>query len=241
MTKKTLFISDLHLNEAHPASYQLFTQWVDSIDPNVDAIYILGDLFEAWIGDDDQSEFNQAVIKQLKSITTQTIPIFIMPGNRDFLLGHRFMVETGCQLLIDPTVIDLYGQPVLLMHGDTLCTRDLAYQRARPFLRSRLLQRLFTLLPLSVRKKMATRIRQRSYQHVTTSALDIMDVTHQAVIDEMKAHQVNTLIHGHTHRLGMHTFKLDGQDALRIVLGDWHQRGSMLVWTEQGEKELVEI
>ena len=155
MVKKTLFISDLHLSAEQPAMAELFIQSLTSAGNEVDAIYILGDLFETWIGDDDFSIFNQQIKKALFSVTQRGIPVYILHGNRDFLLGKRFLSETGCHLLPDESIVTVYDTPVLLMHGDTLCTRDITYLKSRRLMRNRLIQFLFLCLPLSWRQKLA--------------------------------------------------------------------------------------
>lgn len=239
--KKSLFISDLHLDSTQPAMAGVFIGWLENIKTDVDAIYILGDLFEAWIGDDDISAFNLSIIKAIKSVTDRGIPVFLLHGNRDFLLGKKFLIETGCQLLPDESVVTIYNTPILLMHGDTLCTRDLVYLKSRKWLRNRFLQLLFLQLPLRWRQSLAATMRAKSQQHVTSTSMDIMDVTHDEVKKVMQKHRVSFLIHGHTHRLGMHQFTLNNVPAMRIVLGAWHHQGSVLIWDESAGKELVEV
>ena len=156
--RKTLFVSDLHLDESQPEITTQFLQLLHQLQPSVDALYILGDLFESWIGDDYEVPHYQQIITALKSVTARGTPIYFLYGNRDFLIGKKFLRETGCQLLPDETKIFLYGQPVLLMHGDTLCTKDIAYMKARKKMRNRYLQTLFLLLPLSVRINIATTV-----------------------------------------------------------------------------------
>lgn len=165
-----------------------------------------------------------------------------MRGNRDFLIGRRFAKITGCQILSDEEVISLYGTPVLLMHGDTLCTNDVAYLKWRKKARNRFLHTLFFLiLPLSLRKKIAKKMRAASEQHSVRKSMDILDVTQEEVIRVMKKHQVQYLIHGHTHRPAFHSLTTQDQPATRIVLAAWHGHGNVLVWDERGEKELVDL
>lgn len=239
--RKTLFISDLHLDESRPDISVQFLNLLANRDPAIDALYILGDLFEVWIGDDEGLRVNHSVIQALKKATSAGLPIYIMHGNRDFLIGKRFLRETGCQLLPDEAKLLLYNTPVLLMHGDTLCTRDIAYFKARKKARNRFLQQLFLWLPLRTRKKFAAKMRSASMQHVQATAAEIMDVTPEEVERIMQKHAVNHLIHGHTHRLGIHQFAINDAPAMRIVLGAWHHRGSVLMWNEAGSKELVEL
>lgn len=238
--RKTLFISDLHLDASHPATAQAFLRFMQSLDNTVDALYILGDLFEAWIGDDDDSPFNQRMIEALREVTQRGIPVYFIHGNRDFLIGDRFLKATGCLLLQEETVRNVYGTRVLLMHGDTLCTLDTDYLRSRKKLRHPLVQRCFLMLPLFIRRKIANRMRNASQRYVSTATPEIMDVTQESVARVMQKHGVNTLIHGHTHRPAIHTFMLQQQHATRQVLGAWHRNISLLVWSESGNKKLID-
>ena len=237
----TLFISDLHLEESQPAITQQFLQLLSEIRPPVEALYILGDLFEAWIGDDHGIAHHRNIIDALKGVTNRGIPIYFLCGNRDFLIGKQFLNETGCQLLQDETRFMLYGQGILVMHGDTLCTRDTAYMNARKLLRNRILQTLFLLLPVGIRKKIALIMRKKSREHTSMTSHEIMDVTEEEVLRIMEKHQVSSLVHGHTHRPGIHHFILQHQAAERIVLGAWHDYPNVLVWHEHGEKELKSL
>ncbi len=239
--QKTIFISDLHLEENRPDITQRFLQWLDTCDSSVDALYILGDLFEVWIGDDENTPFHRDMIQALKSAAQKGFPIYFIHGNRDFLLGKAFFQQTGCQLLPDETKIAVYQTPVLIMHGDTLCTQDMAYRKARKKLRNPFLQTLFLLLPLKLRKNMAAKMRAKSMEHTQSTSLDIMDVTQSEVERVMQKHQVSYLIHGHTHRPFFHEFFLDASKALRIVLGAWHHGGNMLIWEASGKKQWVEF
>lgn len=240
-TQKTLFISDLHLEENQPKITHQFIQFLEKCDETVDALYILGDLFEVWIGDDDDTPFNVEMTRALKSATQRGLPVYILYGNRDFLIGKKFLRETGCILLSDEEKILLYGTPVLLMHGDTLCTRDIAYIKARKKARNIFLQTLFLLLPLAVRKKIADKMRRKSMRHTQSTPIEIMDVTEEEVARVMKKHDVQFLIHGHTHKPGFHEFNLDQKPVTRMVLGAWHDSGNMLVWEASGKKKWVEI
>ncbi len=238
--KKTLFISDLHLDEIYPESYNQFKDLINSLDGNIDALYILGDFFETWIGDDNRSPFYDDVIALLKSVRDKNIPVFFMHGNRDFLVGKRFFQQTGCTFLPDETRITVYNTPVLLMHGDTLCTDDKAYLFARKILRNRFLQLLlFKSMPLSLRRKMADKMRSASKRHTTKALPYMMDVTQQEVVRVMQKNHVRLLIHGHTHRPAIHQFNVNDEAYTRIVLGAWHKKSSVLIWHENGNKELV--
>lgn len=238
---KTLFISDLHLEANQPQIAAVFFRLLKEAIGTADALYILGDFFESWVGDDDASDFNVSVITALKAATDAGLPIYFMHGNRDFLIGKQFLQQTGCQFLSDETIVSLYGTPVLLMHGDTLCTLDIAYQNTRRKVRQRWLQTLFLWLPLSWRKKVADSMRASSMKYVQTATDAIMDVTQDAVVNVMQKHHVNFLVHGHTHRPAIHTFTVDNTACERIVLGAWHTQGQALVWRADGKKELARL
>ena len=238
IVRKTFFISDLHLEENHPECAHKFLHFLNTCDSTVDAIYILGDLFELWIGDDDHTDFNNSLIRALKNVT-QALPIYILHGNRDFLIGTHFLEKTGCQLLSDETVIMLYDIPVLLMHGDTLCTGDIAYLKARKKMRNRFLQTIFLSCPLSLRKKIANYLRTTSKRYTATTLPHIMDVTQEAVMRVMQKHKSHHLVHGHTHKPGLHHFVFDHVQATRFVLGAWHHHGNALKWDMLGNKELI--
>ncbi len=240
--RKTLFISDLHLDENHPdTALQFFTLLSDCNFGNVDAIYILGDLFEVWIGDDDDDVFNRQVMAALLATTQKGIPIYLQHGNRDFLIGKRFLRKTGCQLLPDEKKIILYGTPVLLMHGDTLCTADIRYMRWRKDIRNPFVHMFFLLFPLFIRRKIAKKLREYSAHHTRSVSSEIMDVTQKEVERVMTKHEVDFLIHGHTHRPAMHTFFHDQKNKMRIVLAAWHGRGSGLIWDETGKQKVIEL
>lgn len=238
--RKTLFISDLHLQENQPKITRLFLKLLADCDTSVDAIYILGDLFEAWIGDDDDSLFHRQIIAEIRAVTQKGIPIYFLHGNRDFLIGKRFLQDTGCKLLGEEEKISLYDTTVLLMHGDTLCTRDTAYLKWRKTSHHPILNKIFFLFwPLTLRRKFANKMREKSAQYTQFIAKEIMDVTQEAVEHVMEKHAVPVLIHGHTHRPGFHYFLFNQSSKTRIVLGAWHHEGSALVWDESGKKELI--
>lgn len=239
--RKTIFISDIHLDENNPAIARIFLQFLSNVDSTIDAIYILGDLFETWIGDDDDSEFHLKIKQALKLLISKGIPIYFLHGNRDFLIGKKFIYDTGCICLPDETKLQIYQTPVLIMHGDTLCTNDHSYIKARKKMRNTFLQKLFLFLPLTFRKKIAEKIRATSKQHTAITSQEIMDVTQSEVERVMENHVVYYLIHGHTHRPNIHTFNLKNSKATRVVLGAWHEKGNMLVWNETGEMEYIEF
>lgn len=234
MTRKTLFISDLHLDPATPAIARQLLEFLDREARSALALYILGDLFEAWLGDDDPAPAVREVVAAVRQLTDAGVPCFFMHGNRDFLVGKRFAAETGCKLLTDGTVVNVHGERVLLMHGDVLCTADVSYQRLRRILRNPLTLWIFRHLSLDARRRLAGQLRAGSQMHVGATAAEIMDVSPQAVVDAMRDAGVRTMIHGHTHRPAIHELTIDGASARRIVLGDWYTQGSVLEWTDEG-------
>lgn len=227
---KTLFISDLHLDRERPEIIRLFADFLITQAPEADALYILGDLFEYWIGDDQSITGLEIIIEQLHTLTSQT-PVFFQHGNRDFLVGETFAKQTGILLLPETQMVDLYGQSALLMHGDSLCTDDIEYQKLRVMLRNNQWQTQFLSLALDERVKQAMALRDQSVSETGAKSEDIMDVNQQSVEAALKQHQTDLLIHGHTHRPAQHAFVLDGKPAKRIVLGDWYEQGSVLTVT----------
>ena len=236
----TLFISDLHLDASRPEALSTFAELLDSLDDAIDAIYILGDLFEFWNGDDDLSEAHLAIINSLKAIGNRGVPGYFMAGNRDFLVGKTFAEMSGLSLLPDPTIIELYKQRCLLMHGDSLCTDDHGYQRFRRFTHNLWAQKIYRWLPLSLRRRISNRVRQISTEENQKKAPEIMDVNEEAVIAAMRDHDVNLMIHGHTHRPAIHDFTLNEKASRRIVLGDWYRSDSVLV-CGRGGQELMRV
>ena len=230
----TLFISDLHLDPERPAVTKLFLDFMDTRACAADAVYILGDLFEAWVGDDDTSPMNLAVCEGLKKCATSGTPVYIMHGNRDFLLGAQFAAASGATLLGDPALIDLYGTPALLMHGDLLCTDDREYMAFRAMVRDTEWQRELLSKSLEERQLLAREMRNRSREQTGGKPESIMDVNKAAVIKTMTEHKVQRLIHGHTHRPAIHELLIAEKSAQRIVLGDWYEQGSLLECTANG-------
>jgi UDP-2,3-diacylglucosamine hydrolase len=230
----TLFVSDLHLDGQHPEITRQFLAFLAGPARESDALYILGDLFEVWIGDDDPDPEKRQIVAGLRALTDSGVPCYVMHGNRDFLLGERFCSETGCRLLEDPTIIHLYGDRVLTMHGDALCTDDRSYQNLRAMVRDPGWQRMFLALSPQQRLTLADEARAGSKAHIAQAKSSIMDVNADAVAAAMRGAGVKVLLHGHTHRPDVHRFELDGASAVRIVLGDWYEQGSVLRWDERG-------
>lgn len=225
----TLFISDLHLCTERPAITRLFLKFLRQRGQDAEALYILGDLFEYWIGDDAAlQEDHRPIIDGLRTMVRSGTPVFVIPGNRDFLLGPQFERQTGCRLLEDPTIVDLYGTRALLMHGDSLCTDDHEYQAFRKMVRSESWMRNYLVRSLHERDALFRQYREMSRLATAQKKPEIMDVNQQAVETVMREHQSYDLIHGHTHRPAQHVFELDGQRARRTVLGDWYDQGSVL-------------
>lgn len=225
----TLFISDLHLCGQRPEITRLFLAFLKEEAAKAEALYILGDLFEYWIGDDcTQDAQFQPAVEGLRQLTASGVPTYFMHGNRDFLVGADFERASGCRLLHDPTVIDLHGRPTLLMHGDTLCTDDVEYQQFRVQVRNPDKIAAFLALSYPQRVAIATQLREMSKYSMSEKKAEIMDVNENAVRAAMREHGIDTLIHGHTHRPAVHTFDIEGRQAQRIVLGDWYDQGSVL-------------
>lgn len=225
----TLFIADLHLDASRPQITQLFEDFLASAEARgADAVYILGDLVEAWIGDDDDAELPGRIATASRALHDAGVPVYFMVGNRDFLLGEAFARRAGFTLLDDGTVHDLYGRPTLLMHGDVLCTDDIAYQTVRQQVRTPAWKAQILAMPLDARRAFAAKAREDSRAHTGATMETIMDVNADAVAEAMRHAGVTRLIHGHTHRPAVHRFDLDGQPAERIVLGDWYEQGSVL-------------
>ena len=223
-----LFISDLHLTRERPNITQLFIKFLNEQANKAEALYILGDLFEVWLGDDMILPDYQDAIASIKKLTNSGIPVYIMYGNRDFLMRDRFEVLTGAKLIHEPHIIDLYGQPTLLLHGDTLCTDDIEYQKLRTMVRNPEWQDDVLSRSPEERLALARKFRDISKEETSQKESNIMDVNQLAVEQTMREHNVLRLIHGHTHRPGFHQFMLDNKQVERIVLGDWYESGNYL-------------
>jgi UDP-2,3-diacylglucosamine hydrolase len=225
----SLLISDLHLSNDQPAGMAAFRRFVAGLATQAEALYILGDLFEYWAGDDDMHDpFHQQVIAALRGLADQGTKLYLLHGNRDLLMGGDLAKACHATLLDDPVLIDLYGTPTLLSHGDTLCTGDAAYQHFRAQVHDANFQRQFLAKPLAERKAWIAQLRERSTSEKQTKDSAIMDVSDAAVAGLLREYRYPRLIHGHTHRPGRHEHVVDGRRCERWVLGDWHQQGSAL-------------
>jgi len=224
----TLFIADLHLESDREDISDLFYKFLKNEARDADALYILGDLFEVWFGDDNPSEYPAFVATQIKAVSDSGVPVYYIHGNRDFTIGRRYAKKSGMIILPEAKVIDLYGHPTLIMHGDSLCTLDVAYQKFRKKSRSWWWKSIMLSLPLSYRQKLARDVREKSKLKKQGADLTIMDVTQDEVELQMKKFGVDRLIHGHTHRPAIHKFSVNNQPLERIVLGDWYSQGSIL-------------
>ena len=237
----TLFISDLHLDASRPAITDLFLAFLRSEAMEAEALYILGDLFEAWIGDDTPSPAADAVAAALKDVSDAGVPVYFIRGNRDFLLGEHYAARAGMRILPDPCVIDLYGTPVLLQHGDLLCTDDLPYQQFRAQTRDPVFQAQFLAQPLAARIAFAQKARDASQSRQSEMKQGdraqfetVTDVAPAEVDATFVRFGVDTMVHGHTHRPAVHSLTAGGQARTRIVLGDWYEQGSVLRVTPDG-------
>ncbi|EMX8931326.1 UDP-2,3-diacylglucosamine diphosphatase [Enterobacter asburiae] len=230
----TLFIADLHLQTEEPAITAGFLRFLRGEAKSADALYILGDLFEAWIGDDDPNPLHREMAAAIHALVDSGVPCYFIHGNRDFLIGKRYARESGMTLLPEEQVLDLYGRRVLIMHGDTLCTDDTGYLAFRAKVHTSWIQKVFLALPLFIRNRIAARMRAGSKAANSSKSMTIMDVNPQAVVSVMEKHGVQWLIHGHTHRPDVHSLIANGEPAHRVVLGAWHTEGSMVKVTPEG-------
>ncbi len=233
-----LFIADLHLCSEEPAITAGFLRFLAGEARKAQALYILGDLFEAWIGDDDPEPLHRQIASAIKELVDSGVPCYFIHGNRDFLVGKGFARLSGMTLLPEEKVLELYGRKILILHGDTLCTDDLGYQAFRQKVHNPVIQWLFLALPLFIRKRIAARMRAGSKAANSSKSMAIMDVNPQAVLNALTRHQVQWMIHGHTHRPEIHSLTARGKPAFRCVLGAWHTHGSMIKVTRE-DVELI--
>lgn len=229
----TLFISDLHLEAERPEIGEQFLGFLEGEALGGDALYILGDLFESWVGDDDPSPYYADMKAAIRRLSDSGQTVYFMHGNRDFAIGERFAEETGVKLLADPLKLDLYGTSALLSHGDALCTDDVEYQQFRAMTRNPEWLSMMLQKTLEERLAFAAQARQQSIAHGAIAA-DIMDVNQEAVEQTIREYGVDILLHGHTHRPAVHNVDLGNRAAQRIVLGDWYEQGSVVRWDESG-------
>ncbi|NVC61930.1 UDP-2,3-diacylglucosamine diphosphatase [Vibrio sp. 05-20-BW147] len=224
----TLFISDLHLTPSRPDITNCFVRFMRDEAIYADALYVLGDLFEFWIGDEDSTPFAQEIRSEFKALTAKGVPVFFIQGNRDFLLGERFCQETGMTLLDDVCTIELYGQKTVILHGDTLCIDDHKYQEFRKTVHKPWLQWIFKRIPWFVKKRIVAKVQSGVRDDKQHKTLEIMDVNPIEVERVMSQFCVNLMIHGHTHRPNIHQIRNEDGEKTRIVLGDWYSQGSVL-------------
>jgi UDP-2,3-diacylglucosamine hydrolase len=232
----TLFISDLHLEAERPEIGDQFIQFLQTEATKAEALYILGDLFEAWVGDDDPNAHYAIIKLAIRKLTDSGIPVYFMHGNRDFMIGRKFANETGVEILKDPYPVKMYGQKALLSHGDAMCTDDVQYQRVRLMTRDPDWQQSMLAKPLKERLRIAEEARRQSLEQKLNLSMDIMDVNQGAVMRTINEYGVDVLLHGHTHRPDVHTVDLGNRKAKRVVLGDWYSQGSVVRWDLRGPK-----
>ncbi len=230
----TLFISDLHLEANRPEIADQFLRFLETEVLHAERLYILGDLFESWVGDDDPNEHYAWIKQALRKLTRRGVPVFFMHGNRDFMIGEVFAEETGVTVIEDPSIIEIYGNSVLLSHGDAYCTDDVEYQGMREMSRNPEWQAMMLGKSLEERLLFAAQARATSKASSSSIKEDITDVNTDAIDEALRAAGVYIMVHGHTHRPAVHDFVVDGQPARRIVLGDWYDQGSVIRWDENG-------
>jgi UDP-2,3-diacylglucosamine hydrolase len=232
---RQLLISDLHLHAGRPETTRLFHAFLRDVAPAANALHILGDLFEYWAGDDDLDEpFNREICAALRGLAQRGVHLTFLHGNRDFLIGAGFAAAAGATLVDEPVVLELGGHRTLLLHGDVLCTDDLAYQQFRAQVRNPQWQQQFLALPLAARKRKIEEVREFSEQQKQTKATEIMDVNDAAVHAAFRSHAVARMIHGHTHRPARHELVVDGRPCERWVLPDWYASGGYLACEADG-------
>ncbi|MEE3235743.1 MAG: UDP-2,3-diacylglucosamine diphosphatase [Pseudomonadota bacterium] len=230
----TLFISDLHLEANRPEIADQFLRFLETEALHAERLYILGDLFESWVGDDDPNEHYAWIKQALRKLTSRNVPVFFMHGNRDFMIGEVFTEETGVTVIEDPSIIEIYGNSVLLSHGDAYCTDDVEYQGMREMSRDPEWQAMMLGKSLEERLLFAAQARATSKASSSSIKEDITDVNTDAIDEALRAAGVYIMVHGHTHRPAVHDFVVDGQPARRIVLGDWYDQGSVIRWDKNG-------
>lgn len=234
-----LFISDLHLQESFPERTEMFLEFLKTTALKAKELYILGDLFEAWIGDDVDTEFNRTVQSALKQFTASGIPVYLMPGNRDFLLGEKFAKNTGVTIFDDPSEICLYARPTLLTHGDILCTNDRSLMWFRKFSHAPILQKCFLILPVSLRKFLAQKIRAKSKKDALLKTDEVKGIVNSTVLDLMHKYKLNQIVHGHVHMPAIHEIKTENFTGRRIVLGAWDKSPNYVIYYKNHEVKIM--
>ena len=234
----TLFASDLHLDSEAPWAIDAFIAFLQGPARNAEALYLLGDLFEVWVGDDDDNSDNNRTCAALGALTASGVPVYAIHGNRDFLLGASFAARTGVKLLPDPVLVELYGVPTLLSHGDVFCTEDTSYQQLRSIVRQTSWQERFLSLPLDARRQLASAARAGSKAHTERTIPTIMDVNPDAVLCAFRATGARRLVHGHTHRPAIHLCEVDGVNSERVVLAPWYEAASCVSIDANGVREI---
>ena len=232
----TLFISDLHLEAARPEIGEQFLAFLAGPARDADALYILGDLFEAWLGDDDPNPYYAGMKQAIRALSDSGVPVYFMHGNRDFMIGEGFAEECGLTLLPDPCPVELHGEKVLLSHGDYLCTDDVEYQQVRAMTRNPEWQAMMMAKSVEERIAFAREAREQSMARHESMSEEIADVNEDAVEQAFREHGVDIFLHGHTHRPAVHPFHVDERPVHRIVLGDWYEQGSMVEWDADGPR-----
>ena len=236
----TYFISDLHLERIESPITNIFTAFLDDLNQN-DSLYILGDLFESWIGDDNVSELSQYISDRLLMLSERDISVAIMHGNRDFLIGEDFCKASSIELINDPRIIEIDTKKVMLTHGDELCTDDKEYQAFRSVVRNPLWQKDFLNFPISKREKIAGEAKDASKDSKDNKAMEIMDVNTDAVLKAFNDHDIEIMIHGHTHRPNIHKVSNEGKNLTRYVLGDWSKNSAIILKWNEAEVELMDL
>lgn len=232
----TYFISDIHLHKGSELQSELLLKFLSTCGPTADAIYILGDLFALWLGDDLNESYSLSLITALRKLSDHGVPLYFMHGNRDFLAGSQFCKMTGCKLLTDPCVINLYGSPTLLTHGDLLCTADVNYQYFRLIVQNRFIKKLFLKFPITLRKKLAFWIQSRINNKIAKKS-EIYDVVPTSVEQWFNKYNVQLIIHGHTHKPAIH----NSDSKTRIVLGDWNDTTAQILAYKKNSYELLNL
>ena len=236
----TYFISDLHLERIESPITNIFTAFLDDLNQN-DSLYILGDLFESWIGDDNVSELSQYISDRLLMLSERDISVAIMHGNRDFLIGEDFCKASSIELINDPRIIEIDTKKVMLTHGDELCTDDSEYQAFRSVVRNPLWQKDFLNFPISKREKIAGEAKDASKDSKENKAMEIMDVNTDAVLKAFNDQNIEIMIHGHTHRPNIHKVSNEGKNLTRYVLGDWSKNSAIILKWNEAEVELMDL